>query len=154
MNKEANIDFEKKILNLIKNNMRGFKRTGLAGGALVGSGTGGTIGFMKAIDRQNEGEMDNLSTKEKIKEYIKEILPRAGVGAAIGGGTGLGAFAAYKNLISKKYTNNLLKGIKSNPEVYTDPELQKNILDVIKSNPDEYGMDMVKTVKNKMFQSK
>jgi hypothetical protein len=150
MNKQANVEFEKKILKLLKENLKGFPATGAIGAGLVGSGTGGTIGIVNAIQKQNEGEMDNLSLKEKIKAYAKEILPRAGVGAVAGAGAGAGAGLAGKELLSRKIRSSMLDPLKKlGPELMDDLDIQQMYMHDAANNP-AYKLNMMEHLKNRI----
>jgi hypothetical protein len=147
MNKQANIEFEKKILKLIKDNLKGFPATGAIGTGLVGSGTGGTIGLVKAIQRQNDGEMDDMDMKSKIKEYAKEVFPRAGIGAVAGAGTGVGLGLAGKELLSRKLRSKLLDPLKKIDSTMLDhPEVQQMYSDEVLNNP-MYKLDLLNNLK-------
>jgi hypothetical protein len=96
--KEANLSkaFEDKIKNLIHGRRSGYKTFGALTGGMIGSGVGGTKGLVDAVQSQNRGEMDELDTKEKIKQYIR-MMARPGLkGLALGGTLGLGGGALLK----------------------------------------------------------
>lgn len=150
MNKQANIEFEKQILKLLRSNLKGFPATGAIGAGLVGSGAGGTVGLVKAIERQNEGEMDQMDLKDKIKEYAKEIFPRAGVGAAAGAGTGAIGGLAGRELLSRNMRKSLLDPIKKiDLEALANPEVQNMYIDEVKHNP-IYKLNLLEQLKSRI----
>jgi hypothetical protein len=97
--KEANLNkaFEEKIKNLIHGKRSGYKTFGTITGGMLGSGIGGTKGLVDAIQSQNRGEMDNLETKEKIKQYMRMMLKPGAKGLAVGATLGLGGGQLLKN---------------------------------------------------------
>lgn len=148
MKTPATIEFEKQILKILRNNMQGYPALGAIGAGLMGSGTGGTIGLVKAVKRHNEGEMDQLDTKGKIKEYAKEILPRAGAGAAAGAGLGLAGGAGYKEFLARKVRRGLLDHDIKN-KVFSDPEAREFYMDMV--NQPEYKVNVMNALKKKML---
>ena len=144
MDKQANIEFEKQILKLLRSNLKGFPATGAIGAGLVGSGAGGTVGLVKAIERQNEGEMDQMDLKDKIKEYAKEIFPRAGVGAVAGAGTGAVGGLAGRELLSELPTP-----AAPTVEALANPEVQNMYMDEVKHNP-IYKLNLLDQLKSRI----
>jgi hypothetical protein len=96
--KEANLSssFEERIRNLIHGKRSGYKTFGALTGGMIGSGIGGTKGLIDAVKSQNRGEMDELETKEKIKQYIRMMLGPGLKGLAAGGTLGMGGGALLR----------------------------------------------------------
>lgn len=77
------------IERLLLDKHKGYKTVGAVAGGALGAGIGSTAGLAKTINRHRAGELDELDTVDKAKEYLKAMGSHAGIG--LGAGSLLGA---------------------------------------------------------------
>lgn len=98
----ASPDFEKRVMDILKNKLKGHKTYGGIVGGLLGSGVGGTAGLIDTEKKRQSGELDGLSTEGKIKKYFMGALKPGIAGGLIGGGLGVGYGALDRINTAKK----------------------------------------------------
>lgn len=166
-------EFENRILELLKSKLKGYKTTHAIGGGLLGSGLGGTAGLIDTERRRRNGEMDNMSTEDKVKAYLIGALKPGLAGGAIGAGLGTGvghlrrsnaAKAMYSKGKSLDIPGQSKITLPSMKEHLTDslknfnhdspyvPELEKSVLDRLQGSVPE--QNYMQNVKDKIFGEK
>ena len=138
---------------LLRDKHKGYKTVGAVAGGALGAGIGGTTGLVKTLNRHRAGEMDELDSVDKAKEYLKAMSSHAGIGlgagSLLGAGTGEigrrwsanGPMAKVKNnlkVIAKYAPENIsragkymLRGIKNEPGVNLADKVKARIMEML-----------------------
>lgn len=107
--KTANLsgEFEKKIMNLLKNKSSGFGRSGALSGGLLGAGGGAAVGIADAARKQMSGEMEGYSSDEILNNYLSRAGQFAGAGLGIGAGVGFRKGRVNRDLLTNQNAQKL-----------------------------------------------
>lgn len=100
------------IKKMLSDKHKGYKTVGSVAGGALGAGIGSATGLVKAINKHRSGEMDDLDTIDKAKEYLKSVGGHAGIGLGAGAALGAGAGELGKRWSANGPLENVLKNLK------------------------------------------
>jgi hypothetical protein len=113
------VDFENKVVNLLKNRIKGFTSAGKSTGGTAGALGGALLGAGTQAVGQMGGDMDDLSGRQKMNRYLGAMATGGMAGAGLGGVIGrrvglknkLEAVKSQRNLLENTISKDLAAGL-------------------------------------------